>query len=689
MNLNNRQAHSSSYQLPSSSPETKSIRTPTLMSKEEQQRRTAEILDTLLGPIPVTSTGSNNKFNRRSKSPPTSNRIRSISTPLSPSSHKNYAAPPSRDIPPVPQSQPHIQSQSNEVARRLEQDSPPRSTPMILCETYTFPKPRIMPYLPASSGTSTSNSGTFVVGHQKNISSIDKGKGKEVLEGDMEELSLRGVLRENEESRLERENWRREMGGRKLKKNRSESRKGSESESDSESSWGFRRRNTSVDQTSRSGRRRAGSEAGLLNPSRNQTPGADSPPVAKSFDPFSSLVNKVKSSTSTGRKSSIGSLFDNFSTSPNSRAVSRAQVLSSISPPHLGKLGRQRSNSHLGISQEKYRYIGTKPIIHTRQSPSVDTLFHRPSALHNSKTVVYPGQAISTSSAVAVQPSTVKQIGTATTNNSLVVTPPHLHHLLKKSLSTDESDRSYIPTRRPPELPSIPSFSSRLNRLMLPLSTNVDDSSPPPQPLVVSPSIRAFNREATLSMMLSDKLEAEKEEEVSPSPPSRVLPRARQAGFVPNISSLPSSTSSRNRQLPSTLPNSISVSNKASPLRPSTSTTPRSPAALRLFGNRSSPPEYLNLAAPSVLHKKPSLLHDPTLTPTLGHGTKVDYFPLSSSEFGIKSGGSGSGSGNEEVKTPKTGGSYGSYNSERSSVLRMDDAASFKDLVSSLRPSPI
>lgn len=343
-------------------------------------------------------------------------------------------------------------------------------------------------------------------------------------------------------------------------------------------------------------------------------------PLATSFEPFSQL---------TERKSSLK---PSTLSPPNEFLLTQSQSQPrSLSNYIWRPIRRQRSHSSTGIvplspvhpfdsllSTTTTRYIGSKPIYHTRQSPSLDTVFirheeggERDFIISNKEDPVrIPGQAFSA----------------------------------KFAIGRDGERRG----RKPAEMKDLPKVPT------------------------------AYEKEATLSMLLCDKLEAA-EESITGSSSSRSslnrdLPTTSLKSFPPTKSFSTSRT--KPLQPPGPLP--LSSRQRYSPLLAAfyhSNVSPlSSPATNSSTGSKTppTPPPKSPNRPPTSPKRKEFVSKQEKISSRVGLGIEGNY---PEEEMGVIGRG-------EEVTTPVTGGSYGSVISERSSVLQMDDDNSFKDLVS-------
>lgn len=279
-------------------------------------------------------------------------------------------------------------------------------------------------------------------GQVERINSIERRNGIEDDQESIDHSSVLRVLRENKESRKERENWSDSatktlglgLGVKLAEFERRRSTKGSRGPGNIAFGGG-----TKVKQERRKARkdvekekwRAADSgtdgEGGTFSRRKKVVPEA-SPPMPHSFEPFVQLGRKLSLSRTKSREVA--------------EAKRRSQVLEVPSPP---------------------RTVRGKPIRHLRTSPSVDSFFSRtgpppPPISQNDPATEY-GQALSFDENVPLNEEHRRP--SLTNQNAFLSLPPHLHHLLRSPERT-----SYEPSRTPPPIPaSLYSLSKDSNRL--------------------------------------------------------------------------------------------------------------------------------------------------------------------------------------------------------------------------------
>lgn len=327
--------------------------------------------------------------------------------------------------------------------------------PVSVCEAIVAPKPRLAPRSLHESPHVTEADGTAVF-----KATFDDEDQQEVLRRSIDASSMRRVLRENEESRKEREGWsdsgqsssgfaglRIELGRRRSGKSRNELgglRPGDENRGSVYARRAERRREREAKDAARS-------KGALADASPDLPSSFDG--FATPFDGFTGLVRKL--SRSRERRPSGSST---PAEEHHGLGISRSLSTSPI------KLRRRRSNapplpsSATFASLEGPAFVGDKPIRHLRSSASVDSLYTRPSASISARQTHY-GEAVTNAHSASATPAP-----TLLSQNAVLSLPPHLHHLLRAPLAaaaTSQDDAplispTFIPQRAPPPAPTFP-----------------------------------------------------------------------------------------------------------------------------------------------------------------------------------------------------------------------------------------
>ncbi|KAM0787891.1 hypothetical protein ACM66B_003941 [Microbotryomycetes sp. NB124-2] len=287
-----------------------------------------------------------------------------------------------------------------ELAPPILQASRSGPTTLGACETYTFPKPRLVPHgsPPALERTALK---------WADVEPAVSGDGS----------SVRRVLLENEQSRQERQEWSSLASARK-------SRSSSRRRPSLKRLFAERHVKAAVDEAQHTPKR-------MSSLPQFAVP-APSPPVAHSFH---GLAKSVKSFTTSRDGSSQGGPTASLAAATfegrHTRNMSADAVASGSSPC------------------SSTRYVGGRPIRHLHGSPSVDSLAPR----MGSTTRYEFGQAITNGETAVESP---RRAPTVQTQNAAVSLPPHLHHLLRSPLASDDEGARFRPSRPASALPSLP-----------------------------------------------------------------------------------------------------------------------------------------------------------------------------------------------------------------------------------------
>ncbi|GAA5860507.1 hypothetical protein JCM1840_000281 [Sporobolomyces johnsonii] len=341
-----------------------------------------------------------------------------------------------------------------------------------VCEAFTFPHPRVVISGSPESGVASEE---FDDGAVDGVRRSTKEKGRVLSdpgEGPLndEELeqmidlgdrsSVRRVLRENEESRREREAWSdsatKTLGfglGLKLADLERRKRLGAQRELGE----GRRKARKDVERRKRHAAQDSETEGEGALSTRLRVPDY-SPPTPYSFEPFMNFGRKLSLSRSRDRrrpstsdgtndgKGIIGALRRKRSAS-ESRRLSTAP---SVDTPEVSTTPRT---------------VGGRPIRHLRASNSVDSLYARANVTTSSPVVPPPAARV-----LSFHDDSAQQYGQAvtapvddmshvnvetrrpsiTTQNAFLSLPPHLHHLLRSPERI-----KYTPSRAPPPIPTL------------------------------------------------------------------------------------------------------------------------------------------------------------------------------------------------------------------------------------------
>ncbi|GAA5960058.1 hypothetical protein JCM3765_006150 [Sporobolomyces pararoseus] len=287
---------------------------------------------------------------------------------------------------------------------------------------------------------------------------LDSLERRKTIEGDQESIdhsSVLRVLRENEESRKEREAWSdsatKTLGlglGLKLaefERKRNTRGVGNIAFGGAAGTKVKQERKKARKQVEKEKRRAAESgtdgEGGPNSPRRRRQAADSSPPMPHSFEPFVHITRKLSLS----------------------RSKSRDLAVKDSTAGSAGTTGPHKNQQNLEAASTP-RTVRGKPIRHLRTSPSVDSIFSRsgpplpPHVYQNDLDTQY-GQAVSFDDNLPL--SEEHRRPSLTTQNAFLSLPPHLHHLLRSP-----ERETYEPSRAPPPVPpSQYSLSQDSNRL--------------------------------------------------------------------------------------------------------------------------------------------------------------------------------------------------------------------------------
>ncbi|GAA5911282.1 uncharacterized protein JCM6883_001968 [Sporobolomyces salmoneus] len=316
---------------------------------------------------------------------------------------------------------------------------------------------------------------------------------RSVIEDDQESIdhsSVLRVLRENEESRKEREAWSdsatRTLGlGLGLKLAEFERRRGPGNiafgggggSSRAKDQRRKARKRVEMEKQRRAAESGTDGEGGHENSPRRRRLRAsadDSPPMPHSFEPFVQLGKKLSLSRSKSRDLAL-------------------LAQSGKEEDGNANNGAMKKEASLVEAPSTPRTVRGKPIRHLRTSPSVDSIYSRSggpplSDLSRTNSTTQYGQALSLNNESAPLNGEHRR-PSLTNQNAFLSLPPHLHHLLRSP-----ERESYEPSRAPPIPPSaqisssLSKDSNRLStssvasaaRLSLALESKLSQSTPPP-----------------------------------------------------------------------------------------------------------------------------------------------------------------------------------------------------------------
>lgn len=276
-----------------------------------------------------------------------------------------------------------------------------------------------------------------------------------------EASSVRRVLRENEASRREREEWSDSSAGGGL------------------GGWAGRRRPRKVgDGVPRprksGGHKRSGSTSrlgGCLSSGGESDaqpeawhlvasdPPHHSPPVPHSFAPFHGLARKLSRGRAHERSgSTMQSL---LGIGPGFGGLTGSRSATNLREQARPRRARQRSASvsegveHSASSGSgAQRYVGDRPIRHLVRSPSLDSLLRREERAAAPRVPSQHGEALFPADPSVPLPAPARAVDRR--QNAFVTLPPSLHHLLRAPSPT------FVPQRRPPPVPFGAPFGSVL-----------------------------------------------------------------------------------------------------------------------------------------------------------------------------------------------------------------------------------
>ncbi|GAA5992129.1 hypothetical protein JCM5350_007021 [Sporobolomyces pararoseus] len=359
---------------------------------------------------------------------------------------------------------------------------------------------------------------------------LDSLERRKTIEGDEESIdhsSVLRVLRENEESRKEREAWSdsatKTLGlglGLKLAEfERKRSTRGAGNIAFGGAGAKVKQeRKKARKQVEKDKRRAAESgtdgEGGPNSPRRRRQAAESSPPMPHSFEPFVHLTRKLSLS----------------------RSKSRDLAIKEDKAGITGGVATRKSDQDLEAPSTP-RTVRGKPIRHLRTSPSVDSIFSRngpplpPHVCQNDSDTQY-GQAVSFDDSLPL--SEEHRRPSLTTQNAFLSLPPHLHHLLRSP-----ERETYEPSRAPPPIPpsqySLSQDSNRLStssvasaaRLSLALENHLSKLPSQASTPTIAQSTNAktpeitesrLNRSTSTPALLCDSSPRSSPESASPSP---------------------------------------------------------------------------------------------------------------------------------------------------------------------------
>lgn len=334
--------------------------------------------------------------------------------------------------------------------------------PVSICEAYTFPRPRLAPHSPNTSP---------VVGSE--VDSREERSTLPVRFADFDGSSVRRVLRENDQSRREREEWaargrkrsksasKAKREGRTRSRSRSQSESGFESDNSIGISWSrrtgvrvwARRQREAHTQTDDEGDD-SDTEERLRTPPQSQY----SPSVPHSFDPFGSIVNRVRSlSLSRTRSYSESRIPGDITTSAitsatrtvgRKRSASDAAALKKAFAPVLFSASSQPWSSTIPLS--------TRPSVVRMRSASLDSLYIRnPVSTRRVYGVVEGEKQREVGKAMVHLPS-LASLGDGIRR----VDVPLTTNKSREEAERDSEALRYIPSRPPPPVPDFQPFAS-------------------------------------------------------------------------------------------------------------------------------------------------------------------------------------------------------------------------------------
>ena len=282
--------------------------------------------------------------------------------------------------------------------------------------------------------------------------------------------SVRRVLRENEASRREREEWSDSSAGGPLSAwaDRRRASKGRRASGDENA----KPRRSSSHKQSSSGSHRGGctSSAGETDVEpwhavRSNQPDY-SPPVPHSFAPFQGFARKLSLGRGHERSGNSIQALLGLGLGGLTGSKSATNLREQAAPPREPPRQRQRSASvswvvnththahaHTPSTDSGHRYIGDRAIRHLVRSPSLDSLYQREQAANAPRVPSQYGEALlpSDQTALAASPRQVDR-----RQNAFVTLPPSLHHLLRAPSPT------FLPQRAPPPIPFAAPYGSSL-----------------------------------------------------------------------------------------------------------------------------------------------------------------------------------------------------------------------------------
>lgn len=354
--------------------------------------------------------------------------------------------------------------------------------PVSLCEAVVLPHPRLQKQSPKAKHRATSSDASshkkgkaralsFGEGDDSDVRTVERPRRLFLDDETGEDSSVRRVLRENEESRKEREAWSDSAAhalgsswrARSATRGRGRRKRSEADEAEVETSTMSNEQRRGDLQRLRQERERqahllAATDREDFEPPRTlfkPVTAEYSPPVAHSFDPFADL----------GRKLSV-------KRSLRHRGRGRRSSGHATNSDTTGSTGRR--GSHDTGAQDRFvdsypRFVGGQPIRHIRTSPSVDSLSPRLGASIASTSEMGPtqyGEALSSVTPAPASPQPVKY-----KQNAAVSLPPHLHHLLRSPeapvtvlpLMDMPQPDEYTPHRPPPSAPTHTRVTSILN----------------------------------------------------------------------------------------------------------------------------------------------------------------------------------------------------------------------------------
>ncbi|KAK4053218.1 hypothetical protein OIO90_003992 [Microbotryomycetes sp. JL221] len=370
------------------------------------------------------------------------NQSTSISTTRSPTMRPSLSAPHPILIAPNDPTHSHRARKLSEPVPQVSFVDGPRT--VSACEAYTFPKPRIIP-----KGSPPG------LGHEDKDPSFAWLSRPVAFERDVQvgddTSSMRRVLRENEQSQKERQEWSSEWES---------SVKGRDSASRHSRRGISRMRRPSLKRLFADRHDRADSTSEEETRSHQRTPRrssslpqfaapAPSPPIPHSFRGLArSNRSKATSSSSSKKRQGTAATSISANTFGSSRAASSSLDVNASSDDDCST---------------RTRYFGEKPIRHLRGSPSVDSLAPRWNAI--GPTRLEFGQAIRADADDDSEPpqaySSPGRRPTLQNQNAAISLPPHLHHVLRTpeqhhSRRDQEVDHSaFEPSRKAPDVPLV------------------------------------------------------------------------------------------------------------------------------------------------------------------------------------------------------------------------------------------